>query len=94
MAELNTRPIRTRNFGTTWLYPTFIYTSFFGSHLAVNPFYEGDSRNLFNVGFQTDVEVVLLSYMKTTWSAGYAHMFEKGQPDKGQWMFSLKLLGR
>jgi len=94
MAELNTKPIRTRNFGFTWLYPTFIYTSFFGSHLAVNPFYESDNRNLFNVGFQTDMEVVLLSYMKTTWSAGYAHVFEKGKPDKGQWMFSLKLLGR
>jgi hypothetical protein len=32
--------------------------------------------------------------MKTTWSAGYAHVFEKDRPDKGQWMFSIKLLGR
>lgn len=94
MAELNTKPIRTRNIGTTWLYPTFIYTSLFSTHLAVNPFYAENKRHLFNAGFQTDIEMVLLSYMKTTWSVGYARAFEKGQPDKGQWLLSIKLLGR
>jgi len=94
MAELNTRPIRTRNVGITWLYPTYIYTSLFATHLAANPFYEENSRSLFNLGFQTDIEVVLLSYMKSTWSFGYARKFEKGEPADGQWMFSLKLLGR
>jgi hypothetical protein len=48
---------------------------------------------LFNLGIQTDIEVVLLSYMKTTWSAGYARRFERGQASQGEWMFSVKLLG-
>ena len=94
MIELNTKPVRTRNLGMTWLYPTFIYTSVFSTHLAVDPLYAQNTRHLFNIGFQTDIEMVLLSYMKTTWSAGYAHLFEKDRPGKGQWMFSIKLLGR
>jgi hypothetical protein len=66
----------------------------FGTHLAIDPYSLTNPRNFFNAGFQTDIEVVLLSYMKTTWSAGYAHVFEKNRPGKGQWMFSVKLLGR
>jgi WD40 repeat protein len=36
MAELNLKPLRTRNFGTTWLYPTLIQTSIFGSNLLTD----------------------------------------------------------
>ncbi len=93
MVELNTRPIRMRNIGATWLYPTYIHTSLFGSHLATDPFRAADARNLFNLGIQTDLELVMFSYLKTTWSAGYAHLFENGQASKGQWLLSVKLLG-
>lgn len=94
MLELNTRPIRLRNFGTTWMYPTHMYTSFFVTHLGTDLLRKADIRNLFNLGFQTDLELVLFSYMKSTWSAGYARVFEKNHPAMGQWMFSLKLLGQ
>lgn len=93
MGELNLRPLRTRNIGATWIYPTYIYTSLFGTHLATDPGRQDGSRNVFNAGIQTDIEVVMFSYMKTTWSFGYARMFEPGERPQGQWMLSLKLLG-
>ena len=98
MAELNFRPLRMRNFGTTWLYPTHAFGSVFGSHLITDPLKGNGQRNLFNAGFQLDLEVVMFSYMKTTWSAGYARVFEnEGHVNRispsGQWMFSIKLLG-
>lgn len=93
MAELNTRPIRMRNMGFTWLYPTHINTSIFGSHLATDLFRDSQARNLFNIGIQTDLELVMFSYLKTTWSAGYARLFENGQKSTGQWLLSVKLLG-
>jgi hypothetical protein len=79
--------------GMTWLYPTYIHTSVFGSHLATDPFRNGQARNLFNLGIQTDLELVMFSYLKTTWSAGYARLFESGMDSKGQWLLSVKLLG-
>ncbi len=93
MGELNLQPIRTKEFGATWIYPTYIYTSLFGTHLFTDPDQSEESRHIFNAGFQTDIEVVLLSYMKSTWSAGYARVFESGEDVGGQWMFSVKLLG-
>ena len=93
MGELNLRPIRAREFGTTWVYPTHIYTSLFGTHLFADPDRSEVSRHIFNAGIQTDIEVVLFSYMKSTWSAGYARVFESGKDEGGQWMFSVKLLG-
>lgn len=93
MGELNLRPIRMRNVGTTWLYPTFIKMSIFGTHLLVDPDNSPTSRNIFNAGTQVDLELVLLSYLKTTWSVGYARMFESGHGPNEQWMFSVKLLG-
>ncbi|GEM_PF-6808449 len=93
MGELNLKPLRTRNLGSTWIYPTHIYTSMFGTHLATDLDQSELSRHLFNVGFQTDIEIVLFSYMKTTWSAGYARSFESGRDPQGKWMISVKLLG-
>lgn len=93
MGELNLRPIRTRNVGTTWIYPTHIYTSLFGTHLATGLDRLDVDRHVFNAGFQTDIEVVMFSYMKTTWSVGYARMFESGERPQGQLLLSVKLLG-
>ncbi len=91
MGELNLRPIRFRNAGTTWLYPTFLKTSLFATHLATEPD-RSTNRNMYNAGIQIDLEVVLLSYLKTTWSAGYARKFEHGSGAGEEWMISLKLL--
>ena len=93
MGELNLKPIRFNNVGATWLYPTFLKTSLFGTHLLTDPDRKQASRNVFNAGAQLDLELVIFSYMKTTWSAGYARIFEAGHGPQQQWMFSLKLLG-
>jgi hypothetical protein len=93
MGELNLRPLRLRNLGTTWLYPTYIKSSLFGTHLMTGFDNHADRRNYFNLGGQIDMQLVLFSYLKTTWSVGYARMFENDQPDAGRWMLSLRLLG-
>lgn len=93
MGELNLKPIRLKNTGLTWLYPTHILSSLFTTHMLLNPDDRPSRRNVFNAGAQIDLELVLFSYLKTTWSAGYAQKYEAGHPKKDQWMFSLKLLG-
>ncbi len=93
MADLNIRPLRLRDLGATWLYPTFLKSAVFGTHMLLNPDYSSETRNVFNAGVQFDLELVLFSYLKTTWSVGYARKFEEGLGPSEQWMFSLKLLG-
>ncbi|MCO5265157.1 MAG: hypothetical protein M9948_04655 [Lentimicrobium sp.] len=61
--------------------------------MLVDAGYIQTRRNVFNAGAQIDLELVLFSYLKTTWSAGYARTFEAGRRPQEQWMFSLKLLG-
>lgn len=93
IAELNLRPIRLRDVGTTWLYPTFIKSSLFGTHLMTNFDKPADLSHLFNVGAQIDVQLVMFSYLKTTWSFGYARRFQAEEEGGNGFMFSLKLLG-
>jgi len=93
MGELNLRPLRINNAGTTWLYPTFIKTALFGTHLMTNIDKSDERKNIFNLGGQIDLQLVIFSYLKTTWSFGYARKFEKGDKWKDQIMLSLKLLG-
>lgn len=93
MVELNLKPVRLRDVGFTWLYPTFVKSSLFGSHLMADPFSSSGRSHLFNAGIQADMEVVLFSYLKTTWSVGYARLFQRSNLPVGEWMFSVKLLG-
>jgi hypothetical protein len=93
MEELNLKPIRIRDAGFTWLYPTFIKSSIFGTQLLLDPLSAGNRSVVYNAGIQMDMEVVLFSYLKTTWSAGYARKFSKTGLPAGEWMFSVKLLG-
>jgi hypothetical protein len=93
MGELNLKPIRLRNIGLTWGYPTYIKSSLFATHLITDPTQSDFTRNIFNFGTQVDIQLVMFSYLKTTWSAGYAVMVENGKQNKGQLMFSVKLLG-
>jgi len=93
MGELNLKPIRLRNAGMTWLYPVYAKASLFSTHLLTDFDEPGKKRNVFNFGGQLDIQMVLFSYMKSTWSAGYAVKMERGTPNRQQLMFSLKLLG-
>jgi len=93
MGELNLPPLHLRNVGTSWLYPTFIKSSLFGTHLMTNFDNKADLTHYYNIGAQVDLQLVLFSYLKTTWSAGYARKFENGKPNSNMLMLSVKLLG-
>ena len=93
MGELNLRPLRLRNVGASWLYPTFVKSSLFSTHLMTNFDRSDDLSHIFNFGGQIDLQLVLFSYLKTTWSLGYAKKIEDGKKGTNQFMLSLKLLG-
>ncbi len=93
MAELNLKPWRLTNIGTTWLYPTYLKSSVFSTHLLLNPLDANSQDHVFNAGLQLDLELVLFSYFKTTWSIGFAQKYQELQKPSNQWMFSVKLLG-
>jgi hypothetical protein len=95
--ELNLKPIRFNNFGLLGLYPTYTQISLFSSNLLANPWGNGQFHNYINVGAQMNIEVVFFSYLKTTFSFGYAHIWETSNSvgnklSRGEWMISLKLL--
>ena len=91
MGELNLRPIRLRGVGTGWLYPTYIKSSVFSTHIVTDLDQNDLRRNLFNM--EALVCKLSFSYMKTTWSVGYARFMENDAKGKNQLMLSLKLLG-
>ena len=94
-AELNLRPIRLNNFGAMFLYPTWIQCSFFGTGLSTwNP---GEPRQMYySAGVQLTTELVFFTYLKTTLSVGYGHLFAPegfpGGRHGNELMVSLKLL--
>ncbi len=94
-AELNLRPIRLNNFGTLFLYPTWIQCTLFGSGLSAwNP---GEPQHMYySAGAQITMELVFFNYLKTTLSVGYGHLFAPegfaGGPHGNELMISLKLL--
>lgn len=91
MGELMFTPIRLREVGSPLLYPSHITFSLFSSDLLANPWGRGSFANYVNVGAQMNIEMVLFSYMKTTWSFGYAHCFGPAGTHGGELLFSLKL---
>ncbi len=93
MGELNLRPLRIRNTGTTWLYPTYVKSSLFATHLLTDFDKSSLTANIFNIGGQIDFQIVLFSYLRSTWSVGYARMLQKDKPSNDMLMLSLKLLG-
>lgn len=93
MGELNLFPIRLKNVGTTWLYPTYIQPSLFGTHLMTDFDRRDKQTHIFNFGGQVDIQLVMFSYLKTTWSFGYAKMFLSGERSTNQFLLSVKLLG-
>ena len=95
MAELNFRPIRMNDFGALFLYPTWIQCSLFGMGLSAwNP--GQPHRMYYSTGIQLTTEIVILNYLKTTLSLGYAHLFAPegfpGGRHGNEIMISLKLL--
>jgi len=93
MGEINLKPLHINNLGATWLYPTYIKSSLFASHLMTNFDRPTNIPHIFNIGAQIDIQLVIFTYLRTTWSMGYAKKLEKGQKPTDKFMLSLKLLG-
>lgn len=93
-AELNLCPLRFKGVGGMSLYPTYAQLSLFSSELMANPWGKEVRKNYTNVGAQLNIQVMMFSYLKTTWSAGYAYLVQPSATNgsRGAWMFSLKLL--
>lgn len=97
-AELSLRPLRFNNFGFINLYPTYSQLNIFSSALCTDPWKLGYTQSIpglklyYNVGVQLNTEVVLLKFLKTTWSIGYARVFFPDGTSRGDWLLSLKLL--
>ena len=92
-AELSLQPIRFRNTGFLNLYPTYTQCHIFCGHLFSNPWGRGERGNYTNLGIQLNTEVALFTYLKTTWSIGYAHIWDnRTGSNRGAWLLSLKLL--
>lgn len=92
MGELNLSPIRLKHAGTAGLYANYVFMSLFASDLIANPWGNLSSENYINVGAQLNVEMVLFSYMKTTWSVGFARLFAPNNRRSNELMLSVKLL--
>ena len=94
--ELNLQPLRFRNTGLLYLYPTYAQLSLFATDLMANPWGKQSFGNYLSIGAQVNVEVVLYNYMKTTVSFGYARCMgqESAVPCRsgGEWLLSIKLL--
>lgn len=91
-AEYNFSPLRFKNIGLLYLFPTHANLSVFGSALAADFDFEESRRYVYNCGVQADFEIVFFSLLETTFSIGYGTAFEKGEHRKDGFLISLKLL--
>lgn len=92
-AELSLKPIRYKNFGLLNLYPTYTQLNLYSSYLSADPW--GNVRatqNYIDIGAQLNTETVLLKYLKTSFSVGYARLRRPDGGWQGDWLLSIKLL--
>jgi len=89
--EVNFQPIRFRKFGLLGFYSTYIRFTVFGQGLFTNFFNDQVNHNWFSSGAQVDLELVLFSLLKSSFSVGYARAYRDGTGPKDQVMISLKL---
>ena len=92
LLEWNLPPVRFRKIGIPSCYLRWARTALFTSVILTDL----DSKSLrtfcFNAGAQIDFEVVILSMLKTTLSAGYAVTIDENNKTSNEYMISLKIL--
>ena len=89
-AEVNFKPIRFRKAGLKGLYSTYARFTIFGMGMFTNLYNTQPQKNFFSSGVQLDLEIVLFSLLKSTFSVGFARAYSPLSP-KDQFMVSLKL---
>jgi len=86
-------PLRFRKMGLANFYATWARLAFFGHGLVTNVDRDDDWRTeVFDVGAQLNVKLVLFYSLSSTLSAGYARAFEDGLDPRNEWIVSLKIL--
>lgn len=92
MLEWTLPPLRFRRVGFTSLYARWMRLALFSSGIVTNFDSPAQQRKLLNAGGQLDVQLVLFSVMKSTFSLGYAAAMEKDRQLSKEFMISLKIL--
>ena len=92
IGDLNLPPLRFHELGFPSAYPRWLRSSLFGGALMTNLDDTPSRREVYNLGFQADMQIVLFSLFKTTLSFGYAQSFEDGRKPNNEVMISLKIL--
>ena len=84
--------MRFKRAGWPEFYFTWASASLFGSAVVSDMDDESLRRELYNIGAQIDLKLVIFTNLSTTLSVGYARAFESGQPSANEFMISLKIL--
>jgi hypothetical protein len=91
-AEWTLPPLRFRKFGFTNFYATWLRLAFFGNGIVTNPDRAAWRREVWDVGVQMNLKLVLFFSLESTLSAGYARAFEHAFDPRDEVMVSLKIL--
>ena len=92
LTEWNLPPVRFRRAGTTALYVNWARLSFFTSEMATNLASSSGRQGFADLGAQLDFRTVLFTYLKSTFSVGYAGATDNRGHVTGEYMVSLKIL--
>ena len=84
--------MRFRKLGISSFYLTWIRPALFSSGIITNFDDISFRQKLANIGAQIDIRMTLMSYLKMTFSVGYAASFEKNYDRTEEFMLSLKVL--
>jgi len=90
-AELTLPPLRFRRAGVASFYANWARLALFTSALATGVTRRGDRQNLYDIGAQADLSLVIFSNLESMFSLGYAVAFDHGR-HSNEVMVSLKLL--
>jgi len=90
-AELTLPPLRFRRAGVASFYANWTRLALFTSALATGVTRRDDRQNLYDIGAQADLSLVIFSNLESMFSLGYAVAFDHGR-HSNEVMVSLKLL--
>jgi len=85
-------PLRFKKLGMSDFYATWTRLSFFAGAVRTNPDNPDWRRQVWNVGTQLNMKLVLFFSLDSTLSGGYAQAFEEGVDPRDEWMVSLRIL--
>jgi hypothetical protein len=92
LLEWELPPLRFKRVGVPNFYATWASPSLFGSAITTDLDDSGLRRELYSIGAQIDLKLVIFTNLSSTLSFGYARAFESGRPNSGEYMISLKIL--